>query len=88
MTIRNTSLGEAAVTIQVNHDAVEPVQIDDLKTELIDHVNAYNAEHPKSLVTSLCLQYHNGKSNAADFTCKVDKIFGDEYIHEEILGLK
>jgi hypothetical protein len=74
------------VLIQVNPNATTPQRIEEEKKKLVEIVQQAKSDG-KLQINSLYWQEYGGPS-VAGMDCPMNLLWGEEFIHENILGLK
>lgn len=93
--VRENRQGQVMILSQVNPTGLSTEQIEQYKKDLIQYFLSYDKKSEESKdkpfqidLVSLWVQLYDGWSNAAPADNPVDKIYGQEFMIEEIFGLK
>uniref|UniRef100_A0A6B2L0Y0 TRAM domain-containing protein n=1 Tax=Arcella intermedia TaxID=1963864 RepID=A0A6B2L0Y0_9EUKA len=86
--LRSNRARQHLCTIQVNPVDVAEETITKIQNDLIEIAQNIKTEDGTNLIAGLFIQFHSGVSNAAPHDCPFKKLWGEDIIHEDLLGLK
>jgi tRNA (uracil-5-)-methyltransferase len=93
--VRENVRGQVMLIIQVNPQEVPKEKFEQFKKDLLEHFLSYDKKNEASKdkpfqidIVSIFLQQYEGWNNAAPADSPLEKLYGEEFMIEEVLGLK